>query len=244
MPATTQESAPVESGWISFEKSVLEAHKRNGVAGEYAIERWRKRVQQIREEYGVRVIVHEFKSPQVLEAARKYQICDIAEFEAIYQVKLAREALGLAERELRLSLAQQEGFFLSEDEDESESLVPEMLAVVRRTKADEIKRLREVVEFARQLALSDNGDSLSDLPRPKGPGLTEFTSDLVEFIEVSGEAGRATVARICESVDVAVRLKEDPQVPKLLRALAGIVVETNGYSLSGPRQQMGFRPPR
>lgn len=241
MPKIIRHNQNSDSDWIGFEKSIIESREGKSVARKYAIARWRERVKGIREEYEDGNVAHVFTSSEVLEAARKYHTADIARFEATYEVKLAREALAVAEKELRVALARHDGFLL--DEEEGDQLVPEMLAIVRKTKADEVKRLRGVIEFARLTAQAADGEHRNAVPRPKGPGLSSFASDLLEFIEASGEQGCATIRRICESVNVASRVKDDPEVPPPLRFLARLVVDTNDYMvLSVHHQPMGFRP--
>lgn len=216
----------VETTWGDVERHVLTGLDMGEAGVRYAVKRWRDDVAEARQADDPDRVAHTFVSREVIKATIDYFRADIADNEAIYRLKVARSKRRKALMDLHTALGEHDGFFV--DEQGGERIVPERLAVTRVDKAAQINALHRVVQASIQLAKS-NGDGAVEepaFPADLGDGIRDFENDLKEFIRANGDQGREMVLRVCEDRDFATEVIANEEMPKSVRFLAAIVVET------------------
>lgn len=226
--------------WDDLEARVLEPFDLTDVGVKYAVDRWRVELEKRRELQEMGKVTHAFSSPKVIDAVVNFFRADIAENQAIYKAKVARSKRVLAFMNIEVALGECDGFFA--DEDDGEHVVPERLAVLRVSKAARQKNLHRVVQASMQLARS-NGDDEADEPSfPSVLGdIQEYAADLKDFIDGNGNEGREIIVRVCEDRGFAQKVSKDDDMPRCLRFLAQIVVETNTMNrLPATERRIGF----
>ena len=232
---TKNETPPT---WAEIEKRVIESFNLDDVGANYGVSRWREHVEKARGVEDAGEVAYPFTSPKVLDAVVEFFKADIAENIAIYQVKLARNDRLMKLMNLRVALGEAQGVFV--DEEDGEHVVPELLAVVRVTKA---KMLQQVVQASLTLA-HNNGDENAEQPSwpaGLGDGIQDFANDLSEFIATNGEEGREIVTRVCEDINFAKKVCNDEELPRCIRFLAQVVVEANTNNhLPKKKRRIGF----
>lgn len=224
---TTQPSEQIAAS--GFEERVLDAFNLDDVAASCAVKAWKEHCLQVLGET-VGEETHRFSSEAVINAAVEFFQADIRENLAIHQTKVAREERLLALMVLRATLGASEGVF--PDEDEGERIVPERLSVVKVSNADKTKVLEQVIEVSRRIADGDHdGDATDAFPKDIGEGIQKFTADLQTLISMAGQNGRETVTRICDEREYANEVLQGDEMPRPLRFLAKIVLETSSSEM-------------
>jgi len=227
--------------WEEIEKRVVESFDLEDVGAHFGVSRWREHVEKARGAEDAGEIAHSFTSTEVIDAAVDFFKSDIAENMAIFKVKLARNDRLMKLMSLRVALGEAQGVFV--DEENGEHVIPELLAVIRVTKSAKTKMLRQVVQASLTLA-SNNGAGEVDPPSwPAGLGddIQDFANDLTEFINNNGDTGREMVTRVCQDAGFAKKVCTDEDMPKPIRFLAQIVVETKTDNhLPDKERRIGF----
>ena len=221
--------------WDEIEKRVIESFNIDDVGTSYGVSRWKEHVDKARGTEDSGEIAHHISSPMVLDAVVEFFKSDIEKNEAIFRVKVARNERLLKLMNLRVTLGEAQGVFV--DEEDGEHVVPELLAVVRVTKA---KMLKQVVHASMTLA-NNNGDENAEQPSWPAGVSEDFSNDLTEFINANGDQGREMVTRVCEDTVFAKKVCNDEEYPKPIRFLAQVIVEANSNNnLPGQERRIGF----
>lgn len=222
----------------NIEARVLEGFDLEDVATACAVRSWKDHFAQVIDET-VGDETHRFNSEAVLSAAVVLFQAEIRENLAVHQVKVAHVEWLLALMKLRAELGAREGIF--PDEDEGERIVPERLAVIKVSKAEKTKLLEQVIEASRRIAEgSHDGEAIDAFPKGVGEGIRDFAVDLQTLISKAGQDGREAVTRICDDREYANEVLQDDQMPRPLRFLAQIVIETSSNDLPKKANHVGF----
>ena len=224
-----------------MDKVILEIYDLNDVEIKYAIKHWQKQNEGIRKDEDVGDVIHTFDSLTVKEAAIKYQQAKINTLRDQYRVNVDIKKENLALANLVAALGEFDGIFA--DEDEGDQIVPELMAVLRITKADKLKRINRIIDTSMQLAQSEDGEikNQPDFSASFGDGIKQYIKDLLEFINTNGNDGREVVIRICKDVKFAKNVREDDEYPSPLRFLAKLKLEIGADThLPNKSQNTGF----
>jgi len=223
---------------------VLDGLDREQAGARYGIRRWDADFECTLRERDEEDLRHVFHAPEVRDAMVGYFRADIAENEAIYRFQVARNAKRAARLRLEVALGEHDGVFV--EEDAGDEIVPELQGVTRVSKQARVAKLRRVVEASARLAERPEEPEAEGLwfPPSLGEGVEDFARDLSEILKVGGEKARSLVLRVCNDIDIAKRVESDPDMPKPLRYLAGIVAKT-WAEISTPLtcRQIGFSTP-
>jgi len=234
----TNEQIPT---WDEIEKRVVESFDLDDTGVNYGVSCWRENVKKARAVEGAGEIAHGFTSQKVLDAALDFFKSDITENMAIFEVKRAQNERLMKMMNLRTTLGEAEGVFVNEEN--GERIVPELLAVIRVTQSARTKMLQQVVQASMTLA-SSNGDKDAEQPcwpAGLGDGVQDFANDLTEFLSANGDAGREMVTRVCQDTDFAKEIRNNEDMPRCIKFLAHLVVETNtNNQLPDKERRIGF----
>jgi hypothetical protein len=233
-----QETVPT---WGEIEKRVMVSLDCNDVNVNHAVNCWREQVQKTRDMKDEMAVTHSFTTPEVFDALVNFFRSDIAEKEAIFRMKIAENNRLSALMNLRVMLGVHEGIFI--EEEEGEYIAPECFAIIRNGKKERTKQLQKVIEASKRFAQSSGEDGAiqPSFPTSLGEGIQDFASDLTEFINTNGDQGREVVVRICDDHDFAKKVINDDEMPRPLRFLADLVVETTVKNCLPKKEgQIGF----
>jgi hypothetical protein len=237
-------AAPPANVWDRVVARVIEPFDLNDVGQRWAVEQWRKHAEAERDGEPLGKIVHEFVSEEVLKAAVAFFQADIKKNVAIFKAKLAKNQRYEALVQVRSALGAHDGVFPEEEE----SIDIERLAVIRNGPDEKQAEHRKLVEVSRALAEAEGDHEAviagAQLPGPlrENEGVKAFLSDLVEFLGANGERGRDLISRVCVDEKIASRVKDDDDMPKPVRFLAGIALDLsrNAQKLPVEHRPLGF----
>jgi hypothetical protein len=179
-------------------------------------------------------VVHRLTSPAMRELAVAFFLSDIEENAAIIRLRVAQQRRQEALTQMRAGLAKHDFFFTQEED----VLHENRLEVRRVSRVQQLEFKRKLVRFSRDLvegALQVTPEQVASGELPdclKRAPVSEYTTELGEYIVNSGELGRELVLRICDDAEFATQVEQDERNPRALRYLAQLsnsVRDTSTY---------------
>jgi hypothetical protein len=225
MTTQTISQTPMEHGTPAADSVPIEVLSRlgeNDPVSRKAYELWLEHHRNELAHEPLGSVVHRFTSPAMQELAVEFFLSDIEENAAIIRFRLAQQRRQEALTQLHAGLAKHDFFFTQE-----EDVVHENRLEVRRvSRVQQLEFRRKLVRFSRDLvegALQVTPEQVATGELPdclKRAPVSEYATELGEYIVNSGEPGRELVLRICDDAEFATQVEQDERNPRALRYLA------------------------